>query len=492
MNSKENSPHINNILNILSMDYIDKRKKARTNFTDFIQFVKPRYDMTPFHSAMSGALDDFSNYKHKRQMLFAPPQHGKSEQSSRLLPAFELGKNPELKIALVCYSPLIAEGFSKDIQSIIESDEYRELFPDVIIDGVGCKQGTLKRNAYEFHTDKGGYIISVGVGGPLTSKTVDLAIIDDLYKSHIDAWSTAHRLKVKNWYWTVLEARLHNDSRVLILYTRWHEEDLAGNLIAEESELWYQLKFEQVKTIATIDNKLDNRAIGEALWPNKHSLEKALRWKARDPVGFESLGQQNPKPIKGYLYPHHQTYNELPGFKKFGLYNIRKAQIDTADTGSDYLACISYIECNGLCYILDIYYTQDPMEITEEESATRLADNKITFAKIESNNGGRGFARQVSRYLKNLHSDCYIDWFHQSENKEAKIFANAAKVMNRVIFPSDWEYRWPDAYKSFTGYMRQGKNEHDDLQDCLSEIVMNIETGDINAEDSGSADIMIV
>ena len=256
--------------------------------------------------------------------------------------------------------------------------------------------------------------------------------------------------------------------------------------------MWYQLKFEQLKTIATIDNKLDNRSVGEALWPEKHSVAKALRWKDMDPVGFESLGQQNPKPREGLMYPKHQTYSELPDFDKLGLYYIRKAQIDTADTGSDYLASISYIECNGLCYITDIYYTQDTMEITEEEAARRLIANKVTFANIESNNGGRGFARQVIRHLNTLKSDCYVEWFHQSDNKEAKMFANASKVMNRIIFPFDWQYRWPEAYDSFTSFTRKGRNDHDDLQDCLSEIVMRIETGDIALEESGSQDVMIV
>lgn len=491
MNSNADRPIINNILNVLSTEYLDKRQRARETFVDFITFVKPKYSMTQFHRSMGTALDDFSKGLHTRQMLFAPPQHGKSEQSSRLLPAFELGKNPSLKIALVCYSPLIAEGFSKDIQKIIESDEYRELFPGVIIDGVGCKQGTLKRNAYEFHTSENGYLISVGVGGPLTSKTVDLAIIDDLYKSHIDAWSASHRAKVQNWYWTVLESRLHNDSRVLILYTRWHEKDLAGDLIQRESSKWFQLKFEQLKTIATIDNNMDNRAIGEALWPEKHSVEKALRWKEMDPIGFAALGQQDPKPKEGLMYPKHNTYAELPDFNKLGLYHIRKAQVDTADTGSDFLSSVCYIECNGLCYILDIYYTQDAMEITEEEVANRFIANKVTFGTIESNNGGRGFARQVIRHLNNKSSDCFVDWFSQSINKEAKIFANASKVMNRILFPFDWQYRWPEAYDSFTRYTRQGRNEHDDLQDCLSEIVMRIETGDVALEESGSQGIII-
>ena len=480
------------LLNILSNDILKKRELARTNFIDFIKYIKgDSYDMTEFHKTVIGFLDNFNYTSSSRMMLFAPPQRGKSELSSRLLPAFTLGQSPDKKIAILCYAQTIAQGFSKDVQSIISSPEYRELFPETIIDGVGIKKGKLKRNSYEFHTSEGGYLISVGVGGALTSKTVDIAIIDDLYKSHEDAWSHRYRERVQSWYWSVLETRLHNDSKVLILFTRWHMQDLAGHLLKEEPDVWQEIKFEALKTKDTLYLEYDKRKIGEVLWEKRHNLESVLRWKERDPIAFQSLGQQNPKPKEGLMYPKHNTYKELPNFEKLGGLAIRKAQIDTADEGKDYLCGVTYIEYDGLCYITEIYYTQEAMEITELGTAELIHRNNTQIAIVESNNGGKGFSREVRRYLSNLESASQVEWFSQRANKEAKIFSNSAKVMNRVLFPEFWEDLYEEAYESFVNYTRSGKNEHDDLQDVLSEMVSRIETGDLSGEESYGEDIII-
>lgn len=465
------------ILNVLSTEYIESRNAARTSFKAFVRHVKKySYSMTWFHEACIEDLNDFANDVVSRMMLFAPPQHGKSELSSRLLPAYLMGKDPSLKIVIVCYSGIIAQGFSNDVQQLISSDAYGEIFPQTRIDGVrGIKVGTLKRNSYEVHTDKGGYLISVGIGGPLTSKTVDIAIIDDLYKDKLSAWSSVWRKNVWDWYFSVLERRLHNKSKILILYTRWHESDLAGELIKQEADTWKQIKYEILKTKNTYNPK-DKRDEGEALWPERHSKEAAHRWRLLDEISFESLGQQNPKPVKGFMYPRHRTYEELPELQD--TYFIRKFYADTADDGSDYFAGVTYIESDGLCYILDLLYTQEPMEVTEPLSAQMICDDKVEYALIESNNGGKGFAREVQRLVNTDPSGhmCNIDWFHQSNNKEARIFSNANKVMNRVIFPHNWRERWPEAYAHFTTFMREGKNEHDDLEDMLTGIVEHIDT----------------
>lgn len=460
-------------LNVFCKEHLELRKKARVNFKDFVKFIrKSSYDVTWFHEAVMGDLSGFLSGTIDNMMLFAPPQHGKSELSSRLAPAFLLGQDPSLKLAIVCYASTIAQGFSRDVQNIIGSQAYGELFPETKIDGIrGIKKGTLTRNNYEFHTDAEGYVISVGIGGALTSKTVDIAIIDDLYKDKSDAWSPIWRQKVWDWYFSVLERRLHSKSKILILYTRWHEFDLAGKLLELEPERWEQIKYEIVKT-ANCENPKDIRAIGEALWPSQHSLEDAIRWQELDPISFESLGQQNPKPKKGKMYPKHKIYTELPSFED--MHYLVKSYTDTADDGSDYLASAVYIECDGYCYIIDMVYTQDSMEYTEPQVAEMFNRNNCLNNLVESNNGGKGFAREVERLMNN--KNAYVDWFHQSDNKESRIYANAAKVMNRIIFPADWKDRWPEAHLHFVGHMREGKPEYDDFADMLTGIAEHIET----------------
>ncbi len=456
----------------ITNEFYEERKKARENFLDFVVYVKgDAYDLTWFHEKAIGILGDFCNAISSRVMFFAPPQHGKSELSSRLLPAFMLGRDPKKKMALLCYAGDIAKSFSKDVKDIILSQKYRELFPATIIDGCkGTKKGQFVNNAYEFGTSEKGYLISVGVGGKLTSKTVDIAVIDDLYKGPSDAWSAAYRKKVSDWYWSVLETRLHNESKVLILFTRWHELDVAGEILDEEPEAWRIIKYEIIRT-SRFENPEDPRAVGEALWPARHSLEKAQRWRDRDETSFEALGQQNPNILKGKMYPKEfKVYNRemLDELEEYGA--VIKSYTDTADTGADYLVTYIFYHYEKKAYIKDIIFTKDSMDITIDLWAATHAKNRVTEAKVEYNNGGHPFALYAEDKLINIYNfnGCSIDGFHQTENKAARILTQAAWVQENILFPENWHLLWPDLYSDLKHYMKEGQNEHDDAEDGVT------------------------
>lgn len=358
------------------------------------------------------------------------------------------------------------------MQDIIISDEYRALFPDTIIKGVKGKEAEdklkksgrqLEKNSYIFETTEGGYLISVGIGGALTSKTVDVLIMDDLYKGPMDAYSPIFRQRVVDFYNSVAETRLHNKSKQLILYTRWHMEDLAGVLLEKEKELWNVSKYEIIKR--TQSSERDTREIGEALWEERHSKQKSERWRKNDPEGFEALGMQDPKPVKGLLYNKpFKTYkpNELPSGTILNY-------TDTADTGTDYLASVSYVDSGKFKYIVDMVYSQEPMELTLKMVAELLDSQRHLECTVESNNGGRGFARELRKEIKNY---TRITDFTQTSNKEARILSNSTAVNDCIIFPEGWESKYPEVYKHLTTYMRDFKaNAHDDIEDCLTSIV---------------------
>ena len=112
------------------------------------------------------------------------------------------------------------------------------------------------------------------------------------------------------------------------------------------------------------------------------------------------------------------------------------------------------------------------MEKTEPETARRMKTQGVKEALIESNNGGRGFARNVIRILKEWRwTRTVVTWFHQGSNKKARILSNATNVCEQVIMPEDWEKRWPEFSKHVKKYQRKGKNEHDDAEDCLTGVV---------------------
>jgi predicted phage terminase large subunit-like protein len=134
---------------------------------------------------------------------------------------------------------------------------------------------------------------------------------------------------------------------------------------------------------------------------------------------------------------------------------------------------------DGEGYVTDIYFTQDNMQITEPATADLLVRNKVNSAKIESNNGGKGFARNVERLIwENYHTkQVNVEWFHQTENKMARILTGATFIQNHVYFPEKWDKKWPEFYKAVMGFSKEGKNKHDDGVEALVEFGKMI-TGD--------------
>ena len=162
------------------------------------------------------------------------------------------------------------------------------------------------------------------------------------------------------------------------------------------------------------------------------------------------------------------------------VYSKVKNYTDTADTGDDYLCSIDYVEYNQEAYIINVIFTKDGMEITEPAVAKMLFDDKVNEADIESNNGGRGFARNVETLLlqKFNSNRCIINTFYQSKNKQSRILSNSTWVMNHIYFPVNWADRFPDYYDSMIRYQKEGKNAHDDAQDATTGIAEKIGQGD--------------
>jgi predicted phage terminase large subunit-like protein len=154
--------------------------------------------------------------------------------------------------------------------------------------------------------------------------------------------------------------------------------------------------------------------------------------------------------------------------------------VDTADTGADYLSGYVYgVTYQNEAYILDTIYTQKPMEYTEPATAKMLFDNKVNVARIESNNGGRGFARNVERILKQEFktNKTVVQWFTQTKNKVSRILSNSTWCMEHIYFPAGWQNRWQDLADHLMKYQRTGKNAHDDAEDALTGICEDITEG---------------
>jgi len=453
---------------------------ARQHLARFTKLTFPAYDLTRSHQLFAGVLNAFAQGKIRKLIISQPPQHGKSELSSRRLPAFLLGKYPDSQIAIAAYSQSFARKFGREVRRIMADDKYRHIFPASRLAEPIDKGYTNSADIAEIVGHRGSLILA-GRGSGLTGMPVDWLLMDDLYKNSEEANSPIVRASVIEWYKTVAETRLHNDSHQLIVFTRWHQEDLVGWLESQglvdeltdraqledaDSSRWLKLNFPAIKEGPAID--LDPREPGEALWPDRHSAARLLEKKTQDTEVFDSLYQGNPKPSKGLLYEGgFLEYDNLPD-----VISSRWGYVDTADEGKDYLCAICAVFGEGKIYIVDILYTQDGQEITEPLSADLFKRNLVDTAHVESNAGGRAFARAVQRQLEADRSQVKVRWFTQTKNKEARIITNSSQARQSVLFPRGWRTRWPEFSRHILEFRKVFRsNSHDDAADALTGII---------------------
>lgn len=276
------------------------------------------------HRKIGDVLDRFVKKEIKRVMLFTPPRHGKSELVSRRLPAFIHGVNPDARIIGTSYSASLAGAMSRDVQRIIDSPSYYELFPDTTLIGspfTSVTRGYSRTGEQYEVVGHAGTYKSAGVGGAITGFGGDYLIVDDPVKNRAEAESPTFRDRVFDWFTSTLYTRLEKDGCILITLTRWHEDDLAGRLLklAEEdpkADQWYVINFPAVfdERLKFIDPN-DPRKHGEALWPDKYDEEQLSTIKATI-GGYEwsALYQQSPSPPAGAIFQRDwfQFYREAP------------------------------------------------------------------------------------------------------------------------------------------------------------------------------------
>ena len=447
-------------------------------FVDFASNVYPFLTFSDFHRTYYRVLEAFAEGRIKKLIVSVPPQHGKSVGATTLLPAYMLGLDPDLRIAIASYSGTLASKFNRRVQRIIDSKEYAELFPNTTIKQGSKPTGYIRTSDEVEIIGRKGELISVGREGSLTGNRVDCFILDDLYKDAMEAQSPIVRQNCWEWYTSVVRTRMHNSSRELIVFTRWHEEDLIGELMRSEpcrelhtlsdidkvdGDEWLYLNFEALK--ASPPTEIDPRQEGEALWPEQQSVELLQSKRRLDPVRFEAMYQGHPSSREGLLYGNNfREYDILPrDIVRRGAYT------DTADVGDDYLCSVAYaVDSDGVIYVTDVVYSSESMEHTEPLVAAMFRANDTRIAYVESNNGGRGFARALQRSAPTVR----VEWFHQSGNKEARILSNSATVLHNLRMPHDWHLRWPEFYAHLTTYRRLFRaNRHDDAADALTGIV---------------------
>ena len=428
-----------------------------------------------------------------------------------------LGLNPDSKIAICSYAATIAKDFNRDVQRLIDNDEYRKIFPETYLNGsnVVTVANNYLRNSDVFEiVEHSGSLRVVGRGGSLTSKTVDVMIFDDLYKDSLEANSPVVRASAWDWYTKVARTRLHNASQQLIVFTRWHPEDIIGKILESEPVIvakrwddfenipegtWILTNFEAIKT--GDPTEIDGRERGEVLWPERHSLGRLEAQKAIDPVGFECLYQGNPGNAEGKLYQPFKTWIEK---SDWGAYVRSGCYIDVADEGDDFLFAASYdiyrsdnqifnestkrFEPLLFVLITDVIFTDESTDVTTVTVPRMINANNVQKVWVESNNGGSQFEKVIKKKVRALTVP-----FYQGENKEARIVTNAPFVNQHIVFPFGWETRYPKFFDHLSGFLRKfDANRHDDDADGLTGIYeKEVASGNLRAYSAANRGIKV-
>lgn len=284
------------------------RQLAANSLSGFVIRTLPGYRMGWVQRCICRELDLFLqgvvDGNSPRLMITMPPRHGKSELASRRFPAYALGRYPDMGIICASYSADLATRMNRDVQRVIDDPAYRAIFPSTTIAGKAqTQQGSWLRNADYFEVvGRKGSFRSAGVGGGLTGFGASIAIIDDAIRNRQDADSPTVRQTVWDWYTSTLYTRLAPGGGVIVINTRWHEDDLSGRLLEAqakgEGDEWRVINF---PAIAEADE--EHRKKGEALHPERYPLEALERIKAaigtRD---WEALYQQHPVPDGGAIF----------------------------------------------------------------------------------------------------------------------------------------------------------------------------------------------
>lgn len=437
-----------------------KTELARRKFFFYCNLMAPdfyKYDRQ-YLVDLCNDLQDFYYSDDEVLIVNTPPRHGKSRTAS-LFVEWLLGKNKNEKIMTGSYNETLSTMFSKNVRNDIQeekADKYKPVYSDVFPE-TRIKRGDGAMNLWSL---EGGYnnYLATSPTGTATGFGASLLIIDDLIKNAEEAYNEAVLEKHWDWFTNTMLSRLEEGGKIIIIMTRWASGDLAGKAL--EHFKGQGVKVKHISMRAMQDN--GSMLCEEVLSKKSYLMKVAAMGEDIASANY----QQIPIDLKGCLYSSFKTYDSAP----YNHFESVKAYVDTADTGSDYLCCIVYGVYNKEAYVLDVYYTKEAMEVTETCVARTLYENNVNIADIESNNGGRGFARSVERILKDefKSNKTKIKWFHQSKNKVARILSNSTWVMDHIYFPVNWRDRWPEYYKAMVSYQREGKNKHDDAPDATT------------------------
>lgn len=453
------------------------RRRAQLSLLDFTKYTHPHWTIGTHHRQICLALEAVERGEIKRLLIEAPPRHSKSELSSRSFPAWFIGRNPRKQIITASYNDLLATDIGRDVRNLVGSGEYRNVFKGVDLAEDSAAAG-------RWHTNHGGSYLATGVGGTLTGYGADVFIIDDPLKNREEAESERIRDNLWHWFTSTAYTRLMPGGAMVLIMTRWHEDDLAAQV--QRSEKWHVLKLPAISNEGTPNER--------ALWPEWYPLEELHKIRAvLPPRDWQALYQQEPRAEQGgYIQRgwfdtrHAGWHGCVPGCdtshkhepgtidgKRPNIYIASDFAVTEAREGKDpdYTEHGVFGAVDDKLYVLDWWHGQVTSNVWIEELLNLFAKWKPVAWFGEGGVIRHAIEPFLTRRMVERRVYAQVEWLNPIKDKATHGRAFQARAaMGRIEFPSTvWAERVISQCVGFPGA------QHDDAFDAMGKMCRAID-----------------
>lgn len=425
------------------------RRLAVKGLIEFSKYTNDQYIPAPHHKIIADKLEAVERGEITRLIICMPPRHGKSELASRRFPAWYLGRNPSKQIIAASYNSDLAGDFGREVRNIVNAPEYQNIFKDVAL-------SSDSKAANRWHTNKKGMYVAAGVGTAITGRGANILLIDDPFKDRKEADSELQRNSVWNWYTSTAYTRLMPNGAVIVINTRWHDDDLTGRLLAEQSSGGDQW---EVLSLPAINCE------NEALWPEWYPLERLEQIKGVLPArDWNSLYQQDPIPDDGDYFKADwfSEYDELPKDLKF----YGASDYAVTGNGGDFTEHgIFGIDPMNNVYVSDWWYGQTTSDIWIDSKCELVIRHSPACWFGESGVIRKAVEPFLLKRMNERQAYCRIEWLASIADKESRARGiQGMASMGKIFLPKNASWKG----HVLNQLLRFPAGKHDDAVDVFS------------------------
>lgn len=386
---------------------------------------------------MCNGWDEYAGDEYRGIIFSVPPRHGKSMECSHYTPAWFLGRWPEKNVGVASYEADFSATWGRKAREVLEARG-----PEVF--GVQVDQTTRAASHWRVKQQKRGRpvygsMITAGLGGPLTGRGLHLLVIDDPIKTQVEAQSKKRRQAVWDWYTSTAATRLEPGGKVIVIMTRWHEDDLAGRLLSEmKSGDGRKFRYFNFPALAENDDPL-GRKPGEALWPQRYPREYLeVEKKAAGPYVWNALYQGHPAAMSGGIFDPDwfERVNEPWGRPARA---VRAWDLSASEAEGDYTAGVLLEKIGNEYLVKDVVRGQwGPPEIERQIQLAAAKDGGNVPIRFEQERGAAGKI-VIAHYKKLLRGHSVKGGIPTGDKEVRAAPASAAASAGKIkVLNADW------------------------------------------------------